>query len=96
MEDSYSKREIDIILEGLKTHINDGFAPIVSTLGEVKAQTTKTNGRVSAIENWRWMITGGFSIVTFVVIPMVVYVFNSKVTEVASAAQEIRTMCQYR
>lgn len=34
------------------------------TLERVFEQVTKTNGRVSALEKWRWLLTGGFITLT--------------------------------
>jgi len=31
---------------------------IVKTLKRIEVQTTKTNGRVNSLENWRWKIIG--------------------------------------
>lgn len=45
---------------------------------DIKAQTQKTNGRVSALENWRMMIVGGAIMVT-VVASLVTYIFNSEI-----------------
>ena len=39
-------------------------------IAEIKAQTMKTNGRVSVLENWRWLITGGIIILSTVVLPV--------------------------
>lgn len=65
MEQQYSSRELD--------HY---FKDIRETLGEIKEQTVKTNGRVSRLENWRWLLMGGMSIITAMVIPLIVYIWN--------------------
>ena len=61
MNDHYSNREIDMLLESIKQHIND---TITSPLKRIEDQTTKTNGRVSSLENWRNYITGAIVILT--------------------------------
>ena len=32
---------------------------IVRTLERIETQVNKTNGRVNALEKWRWILTGG-------------------------------------
>lgn len=39
-------------------------------LDEIITQTTKTNGRVGALESWRGSITGGLAVITCIVVPM--------------------------
>jgi hypothetical protein len=43
----------------------------------VEAQTTKTNGRVSSLENWRWLITGGLGVLITLVLPILLIVVRS-------------------
>lgn len=47
MEENYSKREVDMIVDSVKQHISDTVVP---TLNRIEAQTIKTNGRVSKLE----------------------------------------------
>lgn len=67
----YTNREVD-----------EKFKTLHEKLDLILYQTTRTNGRVSKLENWRWFITGGLGIVTFIVIPMVVYIFNYQVNHI--------------
>lgn len=39
----------------------DFRAMLRETLGEIKEQTKKTNGRVTRLEQWRWFVLGGFA-----------------------------------
>lgn len=43
------------------------------SLQRIEVQTSVTNGRVSKLENWRWFITGGMTIITVVVIPILAW-----------------------
>lgn len=67
LEKDYSNREIDYWREETREQLT-----------RIEAQVTKTNGRVSALENWRWMIIGALTIITMLVIPMVIYIYNSQ------------------
>lgn len=46
-ENSYTTRELDY-----------HFSEIKETLNRIETQTLKTNGRVSKLEQWKWIITG--------------------------------------
>jgi len=39
-------------------------------IGEIKIQTTKTNGKVRSLEIWRGYITGGIAILGAILIPI--------------------------
>jgi hypothetical protein len=59
MAEHYSTGELKQLFNGIK-----------EDLGEIKDQTKKTNGRVSALENWRWFITGGLVIIGSLLVPI--------------------------
>lgn len=54
--------------EGL---LDEMFKVIDEKLDKIIEQTTKTNGRVTILESWRGVITGGLTVITVVVIPVV-------------------------
>jgi hypothetical protein len=37
---------------------------------ETKLQAKMTNGRVNKLENWRWFITGGLTLITVLLLPL--------------------------
>jgi hypothetical protein len=59
----YSNREIDIL-----------FKEIKESLERIESQTTKTNGRVTSLENWKWYITGLVSLLVMLKLPEIVKV----------------------
>ena len=67
----YSKREIDIQFEALKQHLNDVIKPVCEKTDRILEQTTKTNGRVSALERWRSYLAGAIAILSSIVLPVV-------------------------
>lgn len=54
--------------EGL---LDELFVVVDEKLDKIIEQTTKTNGRVTALEAWKGVITGGLTVITVVVIPVV-------------------------
>lgn len=60
MEDSpYQNREIDTMFDEIK-----------ETLSRIEAQTTKTNGRVSSLESWKYISMGATGVLTTIVVPI--------------------------
>lgn len=49
---------------------NKVLAEIKEDGKETKAQAKLTNGRVGALENWRWFISGGLAIITIIILPL--------------------------
>lgn len=56
MEENYSKRELD-----------NHFGDIKETLIRIESQTVRTNGRVTALEKWMWMVAGALTLITFLI-----------------------------
>jgi hypothetical protein len=61
------------------------LASIESEISEVKGiametrdQARKTNGRVSRLENWRWLLLGMGSITTIVLLPILFLYISAK------------------
>lgn len=63
----YTQRELDHYFSELKEDVRI-----------IKEQTLRTNGRVNKLENWRWLLTGGMTIITMLVIPLIVYIWNTQ------------------
>lgn len=76
-EQPYSNREI-----------KDMFDHIKRELLEIKTQTSKTNGRVGKLERWQTGITMSLGVIVFLVIPLVVYIFNNQVSEVEATIMQ--------
>ena len=54
---------------------DDFHQRIDAQLEKILQQTMRTNGRVNKLENWRSLLVGGWSIVTFLVIPILTYIY---------------------
>lgn len=59
MDAPYSNREIQ-----------EFFKDIKESLERIETQTSKTNGRVSKLENWRAYLTGSIVVLSTVVLPI--------------------------
>lgn len=70
-ETPYSNREFDF-----------HFKEVKETLARIEQQTTKTNGRVGLLENWRNYIMGSIAIITFIVIPLISWIFLDKIKSI--------------
>lgn len=58
-EEPYSNREI-----------REMHRDIVSRLDRIEAQTTKTNGRVNKLENWRAYMAGTIAVIVALGVPI--------------------------
>lgn len=70
----YNNRELDFKFGSLEEKISENHAEILDYLGDIKEQTTKTNGRVSSLETLRvgaYIASGLISII----VALVVYVY---------------------
>lgn len=65
------------------------IAVIKEKLSKVEVQTTKTNGRVNSLENWRELLIGGGAIMVLIVLPLISYIF---ITEIKTVQREINLL----
>lgn len=64
--DGYSNRELDEKFNGLH-----------DKLDMIHDQVKTTNGRVRALEKWRSFITGGLTVLSIIVVPILLFVITS-------------------
>lgn len=72
-EEPYKKREIDDKFNRMIENQTETNNHLI----EIKRQVTVTNGRVTKLEQWRWMIIGAFSIVSMIIVPILLFMITS-------------------
>lgn len=53
--------------------IREKWHDIANSLSAILVQTTQTNGRVSKLENWKYFISGGMSMIVLIVVPILAW-----------------------
>jgi hypothetical protein len=71
MEENYTKRELD-----------DHFQIVNGKLDIITDRVNNTNGRVKKLEMWRFGIVMAGSVVTFIVIPLLLYIYFDKLSQI--------------
>lgn len=66
----HTNNEISIIVENLDNKLTEKHADIVDTLNRIETQTTKTNGRVTTLEKFMWIVVGVTAVFTTLIIPI--------------------------
>ena len=61
-------------------HILDrNFKDIKEALDRIETQVIKTNGRVGALEMWKWLLTGGGIVIAITVTPLLIYIWSNSI-----------------
>ena len=71
----YTNRELD-----------HHFKDVKETLGRIEAQTTRTNGRVGKLEDWRSYTAGAVAVIVLIGLPVLAFI----ATQVIKLSQVIR------
>lgn len=66
-EIKYKNREIDEKINNIKEDIAEKHVEVMTVLRDIKEQTTRTNGRVTALETWRWVTAGGIAVISWII-----------------------------
>lgn len=69
-ETPYKNRELDEKFVNQASLIKEKHDDVMYKVNEVLVQTTKTNGRVSSLEKWRYLTMGAIGVLSFVVVPI--------------------------
>lgn len=64
----------------LNREIDEYFKDVKDQLNRIENQTTKTNGRVSKLENWRSYVVGAVAVLTLIVLPAIGWILSKLLT----------------
>lgn len=53
--------------------ITEMFGDVKQALGRIEEQTTKHNGRMSRLEEWKAYITGGLAVLMVIILPILTW-----------------------
>ena len=71
MERDYTNGELGIMLSNMKETMDSFHSDMRRDISEIKTQTSKTNGRVNKLENWRSGIVAVIAFLSFI-LPIIV------------------------
>lgn len=78
-EAPYSNRELEAMFKVITDKMSEQHDDSVDYLKRIEAQTVKTNGRVTSLENKeiaaRTKTNTGLGLIILIIIPLVVYIF---------------------
>lgn len=66
-ESPYTKREVDNLLTHIATNLEGMRAENKEGMSRIEVQTTKTNGRVTRLEKYMYMVMGAIAILSFLI-----------------------------
>lgn len=84
MEEPYNKREIDAHMREIKALFQEhksedqqNFSDIKASIEMLTKEVKKTNGSVRGLQLWRSYMLGGMTVISMMVIPLVIYIYNT-------------------
>ena len=77
---SYSKNESDLMFENFEIQFKDIKKDIKDGFEGVHKRQDIANGRISKNEKFIYTAMGGLSVITAIVIPLLIYVFNQNMS----------------
>jgi uncharacterized membrane protein YukC len=81
--------ELTLMLEALEQKMDEKHEDIMTFLTDIKAQTTKTNGRVSALERWQFYVKGACAVIILLLVPIAIYFIQQTLSQ-ASLHDEVQ------
>lgn len=91
-----TNRELKIVLDSLKDHINEKIGDVQGDLSEINDRVKTTNGRVKTLELWKSFLLGAWAVTTAFVIPLIIYVWIQNVSVKDAVAASVQdALAQY-
>lgn len=82
-------RELNIIINSLKEHVSEQVGDVGQKIDGLTTQVKITNGDVKGLKMWRSFVTGGMSVITAIVIPLLIYIWYQQITLTQSVADAV-------
>lgn len=71
MEQKHTNNELAILIENVARQNEEYHENQAKVLNRIESQVQRTNGRVTRLEQWKWMMAGAISIITAVILPII-------------------------
>lgn len=70
MQAKHTNNELSLMIENMENKITDKHNQLVETLDRIETQVKYTNGRVTTLEKFMWIVVGVTSVFTALIIPV--------------------------
>lgn len=81
--------ELTLMLEALEQKMDEKHQDLMVFLVDIKAQTTKTNGRVTVLEKWQFYVKGACAVIILLLVPIAIYFIQQTLSQ-ASLHDEVQ------
>lgn len=70
MQAKHTNNELSIMIENMENKITDKHNQLIESLDRIETQVKYTNGRVTTLEKFMWVVVGVTSVFTALIIPV--------------------------
>lgn len=70
MESKHTNNELTMMIENQEVRQEEKHQVVVSTLERIETQVLRTNGRVTTLEKFMWVVVGVTGVFTALIIPV--------------------------
>lgn len=70
MQAKHTNNELSLMIENMENKITDKHNQLIESLDRIETQVKYTNGRVTTLEKFMWVVVGVTSVFTALIIPV--------------------------